>query len=96
VSTFDTLEISNVPNSGTLENALFYFIIIIGFFFNFLLFFFKKNINNIFKLYIINRKLKLRFTYYFMSENPSNNGGYVKPRSRSLYARKVGPARLIS
>jgi hypothetical protein len=75
-----------------------YFIIILFFcfFFFFLIFFFKKNINNIFKLYIINRKLKLRFIYYFMSGNPSNDGRSDKPRSRSPHARKVGPARLIS
>jgi hypothetical protein len=57
--------------------------------FIFLLFFFKKNINNIFKLYIINRKLELRFIYYFMSGNPSNDGRSDKPRSRSPHTRVI-------
>jgi hypothetical protein len=67
---------------------IFYFF---AFFFYliFLIFFFKKNINNIFKLYIINRKLKLRFIYYFISGNPSNDGRSDKPRSRSPYAQKA-------
>jgi hypothetical protein len=57
-------------------------------------FFLQKNINNIFKFYIINRKLKLRFIYYFMLGNPSKDGRsdpllWNKPWSRSPHARKV-------
>jgi hypothetical protein len=69
-----------------LENAIFYYYYFFAFF---LIFFFKKNINNILKLYIINRKLNLRFIYYFMSGNPSNDGRSNKPRSRLPHARKV-------
>jgi hypothetical protein len=71
---------------------MYYIIIIILlflFFFFFFIFFFKKNINNILKLYIFNRKLNLRFIYYFMLGNPSNDGRSDKLRSRSPHARKV-------
>jgi hypothetical protein len=62
-----TLEIYQRGTCATLEMPIFVF------------FFFKKNITNIFKFYIINRKLKLRFIYYFMSENPSKEGSSDPP-----------------
>jgi hypothetical protein len=74
-----------VSTLNTLENAIFY----LFFFFAFFNFFFKKNINNILKLYIINRKLNLKFIYYFMLGNPTNGGRSDKPRVFRLFERAV-------